>query len=208
MMRPLLVLGGLAVLAAVTLVASSDLFSSDQKGGSGDQGNPVVLIDTSMGKIKVELYAKKAPKTVKNFLTYVNEKFYDGTVFHRVINAFMIQGGGFTKDLKEKPTHDPIPNEAGNGLSNERGTIAMARTSDPDSATAQFYINTGKDEKGNPALDRRNAGDGVGYCVFGKVTEGMDVVNKIQRVETHVQNGMGDVPEEPVIIKSIRVVKK
>ncbi len=210
MTRPLLVLGGLVVLAAVTLVASSNLLSSDPQSEEPKTNakDPVVMIDTSMGKIEVELYKDKAPQTVKNFLRYVNEKFYDGTIFHRVVPDFMIQGGGFTEDLKEKKTHEPVANEAGNGLSNKRGTIAMARTNDPDSATAQFYINTGKDENGNPSLDRKNAQDGFGYTVFGKVIKGMDVVDKIQRVETGVKDGMRDVPTETVTIKSVRVVKK
>src|SRR5262249_32273032 len=149
--------------------------------------NPVVLIKTNMGDIKVELYEDKAPITVKNFLGYVDDKFYDNTIFHRVIgkpNAekdFMIQGGGFEKGMKEKNTRDPIKNESSNGLSNVRGTLAMARTRVPDSATAQFYINVADNE----FLDKAKAGDGVGYCVFGKVIEGMDVVDKIKAVKVN-----------------------
>src|SRR5262249_12947279 len=149
--------------------------------------NPVVEIKTSMGTIKVELFEKDAPVTVKNFLRYVDDKHYDGTIFHRVIADFMIQGGGFSKGLnkanikdKEKKTRDPIKNESNNGQSNKPGTIAMARTGRPDSATAQFFINT----KDNDFLDRAKARDKVGYCVFGKVIEGMDVVDKIRRVKT------------------------
>jgi peptidyl-prolyl cis-trans isomerase A (cyclophilin A) len=166
-----------------------------------EKKDPVVVIDTSLGKIKVELYAKKAPITVKNFLRYVDEKHYDGTVFHRVIPKFMIQGGGFLPGMKEKDTHPPIKNEAGNGLSNKRGTIAMARTNDPDSATAQFYIN----HKDNPGLDR--APGKVGYAVFGRVIEGMDVVDKIASVETSDRGPHGDVPVKDVVIKSIRRVR-
>jgi peptidyl-prolyl cis-trans isomerase B (cyclophilin B) len=158
--------------------------------------NPVVVIDTSMGTIKVELYEDKAPITVKNFLKYVEDKYYDGTIFHRVIADFMIQGGGMMPNLKEKQTRDQIKNESFNGLSNKRGTIAMARTSVADSATSQFFINV----KDNTRLDRANFDDKIGYCVFGNVTEGMDVVDKIR----YVQTGAQDVPVEPVLIKSIR----
>jgi cyclophilin family peptidyl-prolyl cis-trans isomerase len=170
--------------------------------------NPVVVIDTSMGTIKAELYPERAPITVKNFLRYVDEQHYDGTIFHRVIPKFMIQGGGFEpgglqKD-DEKQTRQGIRNESDNGLLNERGTLAMARTSDPNSATAQFFINV----KDNRFLDRERAQDHVGYCVFGKVIEGMAVVDKIRRVETHtVKTPRGeheDVPVEDVLIKSIR----
>ncbi len=167
---------------------------------AADVKNPVVVIKTNLGTMKAELYADKAPKTVANFLKYVDEKFYDGTVFHRVISGFMIQGGGFTQDMTQKKTHAPIPNESGNGLKNERGTLAMARTSDPNSATAQFFINT----VNNGFLDKAQAQDGVGYAVFGKVIEGMDVVDKIKAVPTGMKNGMGDVPKTPVVIESIR----
>jgi cyclophilin family peptidyl-prolyl cis-trans isomerase len=166
--------------------------------------NPRVVMETSAGKIVIELYPDKAPISVKNFLQYVEDKHYDGTIFHRVIADFMIQGGGFEAGLREKKTRDPIKNEGGNGLKNERGTIAMARTGVPDSATSQFYINT-VDNKG---LDRANADDGVGYAVFGKVVEGMDVVDEIRRAETSTQNRMKNVPTKDIIIKSVRVVKK
>jgi cyclophilin family peptidyl-prolyl cis-trans isomerase len=159
--------------------------------------NPIVVIETSMGNIKIELDPDRAPITVKNFLKYVEAKHYDGTVFHRVIKDFMIQGGGMTPDGRERLTGVPIKNESYNGLTNKRGTIAMARTNKPDSATAQFFINV----KDNDSLDRANNLDQVGYCVFGKVTEGMDVVDKIRAVPTDPQ---GDVPREPVIIKSVR----
>jgi cyclophilin family peptidyl-prolyl cis-trans isomerase len=161
---------------------------------------PIVLIETTLGNIKVELEPDKAPVTVKNFLDYVNDKHYDGTIFHRVIGNFMIQGGGYEPRMKEKPTKEPIKNESANGLENKRGTIAMARTMVADSATSQFFINV----KDNEFLDRAKARDGVGYCVFGKVIDGMDVVDKIKAVRTN----RGDMPVEDVIIKSIRKVEK
>ena len=166
--------------------------------------NPMVLISTSMGDIKVELDEQKAPVTVKNFLGYVNDKYYDGTVFHRVIPSFMIQGGGMDKDMKEKATKAPIKNEAGNGLKNTVGTVAMARTSVVDSATAQFFINV----KDNAFLDHRDESPaGFGYAVFGKVVSGMDVVQKIEHVATGNKGMHQNVPVEPVIIKSITVAK-
>ena len=166
--------------------------------------NPHVVIETSKGTITAELYQDKAPITVKNFLTYVHEKFYDGTIFHRVIPNFMIQGGGFTADMNEKKTHPPIKNEAGNGLSNERGTLAMARTQVPDSASAQFYVNL----KDNGFLDRAQSPDGVGYAVFGKVLSGMDVVDAIAGVSTTSKPPYDNVPVQAVTIKSIRVTTK
>lgn len=166
--------------------------------------NPVVEIDTSMGKITAELYQDKAPITVKNFLRYVDEKHYDGTIFHRVIADFMIQGGGFEPGMKERGgTHGGIENESYNDVSNQRGTLAMARTDKPDSATDQFFINV----KDNPGLDRARAPKGVGYAVFGKVTKGMDVVDKIRHVKTDSVGPMDDVPVDDVVIKSIRRVE-
>ncbi len=162
--------------------------------------NPIVVMTTSAGTIKIELYEDKAPISVKNFLSYVDDKFYDGTVFHRVIPTFMIQGGGFEPGMNQKKTKAPIKNEASNGVSNARGTIAMARTSDPDSATAQFFINV----EDNAGLDRANSRDGAGYCVFGKVTEGMDVVDKIKAVKTGTRGHHGDVPIQDVTIQSVR----
>ena len=156
-----------------------------------------------MGPIKIELFEDLAPITVKNFLQYVDDKFYDGTIFHRVIADFMIQGGGFAPGLKVKKTRAPIKNEAGNNVSNERGTIAMARTDEPDSATAQFFINT----VDNRRLDRANAKDEVGYAVFGHVVEGMEVVDKIRRVETETPDGHKNVPVKDVVIQSVRRVK-
>jgi peptidyl-prolyl cis-trans isomerase B (cyclophilin B) len=170
----------------------------------GADKNPVVVMETSMGTIKIELFADKAPITVKNFLDYVDAKFYDGTVFHRVISNFMIQGGGFERGMNQKKTRDPIKNESANGLSNARGTLAMARTPEPNSATAQFFINV----RDNKFLDRAEAQDGVGYCVFGKVIEGMDVVDKIKEVRTGARAGHKDVPLEDVIIKSVKRADK
>lgn len=168
------------------------------------KGNPVVVMETSMGTIKIELFADKAPITVKNFLAYVDDKHYDGTIYHRVIKDFMIQGGGFDAEMKQKKTKPPITNESGNGLMNTRGTLAMARTGDPDSATSQFFINT----VDNAFLDKAKSRDGVGYCVFGRVVEGMDVVDKIRAVATGQKAGMSDVPTETVTIKSVKKADK
>jgi len=159
-------------------------------------------MSTSLGDIKIELYEKEAPETVKNFLSYANDKFYDGTVFHRVIAGFMIQGGGFTENMEQKPTKPPIKNEAGNGLKNDTYTLAMARTSVPDSATSQFFINA----KNNDFLNRDKSQDGVGYTVFGKVIDGTDVVKKIEQVQTGRKGMYSDVPVETVVIKSVTVV--
>lgn len=171
--------------------------------GAARAANPVVIIETNMGNIKVELFEDKAPVTVKNFLQYVDDKHYDGTIFHRVISDFMIQGGGFEPGMKEKKTRDPIKNESSNGLSNLRGTIAMARTKEPNSATAQFYINV----KDNKALDKEKAADGVGYCVFGRVIDGLEIVDKIKEVETGISKGHENVPTKDVVIKSVKLVK-
>ena len=164
---------------------------------------PVVVMETSKGVIKIELNPEKAPNTVKNFLAYVDDKFFDGTIVHRVIPDFMIQGGGYTPDMREKPNRPPIKNESANGLANVRGTIAMARTSNPHSATSQFYINHQTNQK-TQSLDRQRAADGWGYCVFGKVIEGMDVVDAIAGVPSGVKRGHANVPNETVLIKSVR----
>jgi cyclophilin family peptidyl-prolyl cis-trans isomerase len=169
----------------------------DQKSGA----NPKVLIKTSKGDITVELYPEKAPVTVKNFLSYVDEKFYDGTIFHRIKKGFVIQGGGLTPDYVEKPQKPPIKNEAANKLHNLKGTIAMARSEDIDSATAQFYIN----HKDNWGLDHQDdTVDGFGYCVFGKVIAGMDVVDAIARVQTGIVHDYEDAPLQTIRIISIR----
>jgi len=154
-----------------------------------------------MGEIVIELNEEAAPVTVKNFLRYIEEGFFDGTIFHGVIPNFMIQGGGFTSDMRQKKTHAPIVNEAGNGLKNTRGTITMARTNEPDSATSQFFIN----HKNNDFLNYAGPGK-PGYAVFGKVIEGMETVDKIAAVKTATRMGMRDVPVEPVVIKSVQVV--
>lgn len=165
-------------------------------------GNPVIIIETSKGTIKAELWPDKAPGTVANFLTYTDEKFFDGLIFHRVINGFMIQGGGFSATMAQKnTTHAPIKNEASAAAANKRGTLAMARTAQVDSATAQFFINL----VDNGFLDHRNeTAQGFGYCVFGKVTEGLDVVDAIAQVKTGNKAGFDDVPVETVLIKSVR----
>ena len=217
MMRHLFFLA-LAV-GSIALVSCAEDRAGVGGDGKGDKKDPtktpVVVVETSMGTIKIELDEAHAPITVKNFLTYVDDKHYDGTIFHRVIEDFMIQGGGFKPELKnanseddikasEKKTRAPIKNESPNGLSNVRGTIAMARTRNLDSATAQFFINT---------VDNSNKLDRPRYCVFGKVIEGMDVVDKIRKVKTKAiviqgQPVMEDVPAEDVVIKSVRRADK
>jgi len=162
-----------------------------------------VRMKTSLGEIRLELYPDKAPATVQNFLDYANSGFYDGTIFHRVIGTFMIQGGGFTPDMQKKPTREPIANEANNGLSNRRGTIAMARMPQPHSATSQFFINV----QNNVNLDYRGERE-WGYAVFGQVTAGMDVVDAIRFVETTRKGPYSDVPVEPVVIEEVRVVSE
>jgi len=179
----------LAMLAYSTLAAAA---------------NPEVELKTNMGTITLELYPDKAPKTVENFLQYVKDGFFKGTIFHRVINGFMVQGGGFTPELAQKKTRAPVPNEANNGLKNEVGTIAMARTSDPHSATAQFFIN----HKNNDFLNHSApTPQGWGYTVFGKVTKGMDVVNKIAALDTGAQGPFqSDVPRKQVVIEDARII--
>lgn len=175
------------------------------QGAFAEKGTkPMVRMKTSKGVIEVELYPDKAPKTVENFLRYVREGFYDGTIFHRVVPNFVIQGGGFDAEMRRKPTHAPIPNEADNGLKNERGTLAMARTGDPHSATSQFFINT----RTNSFLDHRDKTPrGWGYAVFGRVVKGMDVVDQIAKVKTGRRAGMADVPVEPVVIEKVEVIE-
>ncbi len=164
------------------------------------QENPMVEMITTAGAITLELYPDKAPATVANFLAYVDDGFFKDTVFHRVIPNFMIQGGGFDARFSRKPTREAIVNEAANGLRNDRGTLAMARTAVPNSATAQFFINT----VNNNSLNFRDASDaGIGYCVFGRVTDGMDVVDAIQSAPTGMRAGMRDVPLEDIVIKDV-----
>jgi peptidyl-prolyl cis-trans isomerase B (cyclophilin B) len=170
------------------------------------QSKPKVLLKTNMGDITIELEPERAPKTVANFLTYVREGHYEGAIFHRVISNFMIQGGGFTSDLRRLPTKGPVQNEADRGLSNERGTIAMARTSDPHSATDQFFINL----KFNGSLDHRSkSGDGWGYTAFGRVTDGMNIVARIGLVKTGSSGPFdSDVPVEPVVIEKATILSE
>jgi peptidyl-prolyl cis-trans isomerase B (cyclophilin B) len=164
----------------------------------------MVKMDTTQGTIMLELDADNAPNTVENFLTYAKEGFFDGTIFHRVISNFMVQGGGFTEDMNQKTVRDPIKNEANNGLKNDNGTIAMARTGDPHSATAQFFINV----KDNDFLNfSSETPQGWGYAVFGKVTEGMDIVEKIKAVETTTKGPYQDVPVEAIIIEKVSIVE-
>ncbi|MFN8545475.1 MAG: peptidylprolyl isomerase [Candidatus Binatia bacterium] len=167
--------------------------------------NPMVVLETSLGSIKVELFQDKAPISVQNFLDYVKAGYFDGTIFHRVIPGFMIQGGGLTADMKDKREgqRPAIKNESSNGLKNDVGTLAMARTSVPDSATSQFFINV----KANDFLNREKSQDGVGYAVFGKIVEGMDVVKKIEGVQTTSKPPHQNVPVEPVVIKSAKIVE-
>jgi peptidyl-prolyl cis-trans isomerase A (cyclophilin A) len=189
----------LLALGSAALIANAPAFAQT----AAPAAHPTVLITTTDGDIRVELYPEKAPKTVANFLDYVKSGQYTGTIFHRVIPGFMIQGGGYTAEFAEKPTRAPIPLESKNGLKNTAGTIAMARTSDPNSATAQFFINT----VDNAGLDYPNP-DGNGYAVFGKVISGMDVVKKIEGTPTTTRGPMADVPQTPIVIKSASVVSK
>ena len=195
MIRKTMSLQGLASKLAIAGVAALTI---------GTQARAqTVKISTNQGDIIVQLEAAKAPKSVENFLQYAKAGHYNGTIFHRVIDGFMIQGGGFTPDMQQKPTRPPIPLESRNGLSNVRGTLAMARTNVPDSATSQFFINV----KDNGFLDSARSPDGNGYAVFGKVTQGMDVVDKIRKVETSQRGPFGDVPVQPVIIKQVTIEK-
>lgn len=184
---------GIMLMAVTLLVAAGHAWAA----------NPRVKLETTLGVIVLELAPHRAPRTVENFLGYVNEGFYNGTIFHRVIKGFMIQGGGMTEAMERKPTRDPIPNEADNGLKNRRGSIAMARTGDPHSATAQFFINT----VDNAPLDfREKSMEGWGYCVFGRVVQGMEVVSAIEAVDTGRKGPYQDVPRETVVIQKATVV--
>lgn len=188
-----------ALLAAIAgCLLFSTAIRADSTAADGKQS--MVTIKTSMGDIKIKLFDKAAPETVKNFLQYVTDGHYNNTIFHRVISGFMIQGGGFDAGFNQKQTRQPIKNEADNGLSNKRGTVAMARTADPNSATAQFFINVAD----NKFLDFKAANrQQYGYCVFGEVIAGMDVVDKIRNVRTDSKNGFKDVPSEDIVILEI-----
>jgi len=196
-MRKLLLVAGILLLCCGIALGAE----TARKGGK-----PVVILETSLGVVKAELYPDKAPVSVKNFLLYAKEGHYDGLIFHRVIRDFMVQGGGFTKEMKERAAkHPPIRNEADNGLKNDRGTLAMARTSVVDSATAQFFINVVNNDFLN---HRAKTPQGYGYAVFGKVTEGMDVVDKIRAVPTGNSGMFQDVPLQPVSIVKVTVVQE
>lgn len=190
----------LALLAALA-VAGAPLLAPMAFAADTPPAQPRVELVTSLGNIVVQLDPQRAPKTVANFLDYVKSGFYDGTIFHRVIPGFVIQGGGFTADMKQKPTRPPIPLESQNGLRNLRGTIAMARTANPNSATSQFFINVAN----NPSLDYPQP-DGYGYAVFGKVISGMDVVDKIAAQPTHDVGPYQNVPVKPVVIEAAKVL--
>lgn len=195
----------LSVLCALTVGATLTAAHADDAPATAENAKPLPKVDlkTNMGDIVLELYPDKAPKTVENFLKYVKEGHYKGTIFHRVIDGFMIQGGGYDKNLQERPVRAPIQNEAKNGLKNAIYTIAMARTGDPHSATAQFFINVND----NAALDYPSR-DGWGYCVFGKVISGMDVVDKIKLVPTAAKSMMfQNLPTSPVVVESATLVK-
>ena len=191
----------LSIVNAVLFVALGLVMMSfgSSAGQDTPKADPVVKMTTTAGDITIELNPGKAPETVKNFLWYVDNKFYEGLVFHRVISNFMIQGGGMTKDMVRKEPKAPIKNESANGLSNLRGTIAMARTSEPHSASSQFFINV----KDNAGLDKSKSPDGWGYCVFGNVISGMDVVDKIRQVPTTSMSGNNDVPVDPIVITKV-----
>ncbi len=196
----------IAAAILITLPLSAALMLGQTKKAQktpAKSANPVVVMDTSMGIIKIEVFSDKAPITAKNFLAYINAGFYNGTIFHRVIPNFVVQGGGYPPDMSSKPTLTPIKNEASNGLKNRRGTLSMARYDDPNSATSQFFINLNDNTNLDPGAG------GAGYAVFAKVIEGMDVVDKIAKVKTATRNvrgtPFGDVPVEPVILKSAKV---
>jgi peptidyl-prolyl cis-trans isomerase B (cyclophilin B) len=194
-------LHGLLLAITVGMLPASALAKEDNSNSKGT-GMVTVNMETSAGTIKLELDGNKAPQSVENFVAYAKDGHYDGTIFHRVIAGFMIQGGGFDADMKQKPTKPPIKNEADNGLKNADGTIAMARTNDPHSATAQFFINV----KDNGFLDHTSPSpQGWGYAVFGKVVDGMDVVRSIEQVKTGTHGGHGDVPNESIVINKVTV---
>ncbi len=191
----------LLVLTFCCALAMQSIARADEEQAVEQSKNPVVIMKTSEGTIKIELWADKAPATVKNFLEYVDEGFYDGTIFHRVIDNFMIQGGGFTPEMKQKSPHPPVKNEASAELRNDTGTIAMARTNEVNSATSQFFINV----VNNNSLNHMDeTPPGFGYAVFGKVMDGMDVVNKIKKVPTTRVSMFQDVPAKPVVIESVK----
>ncbi|NBD95696.1 MAG: peptidyl-prolyl cis-trans isomerase [Gammaproteobacteria bacterium] len=200
-MRTLL---ALLMFAALPLAAQESTAQTDESQTATEATeNPTVILHTNLGAITVELFEDQAPKSTANFLEYARDGHYDGTIFHRVIDNFMIQGGGFDSDFEQKPTREPIENEADNGLENERGTLAMARTNDPHSATSQFFINVSD----NDFLNHRGkmSGRTWGYAVFGRVIDGMDVVDEIRKVETTSKGMHRDVPAEPIVIERVEL---
>jgi len=205
MTKNLKILNNLLALTALTFLFAYSVSANQQSDSTNTENiNTMVTLSTSLGDITIELNAEKAPHSVKNFLEYVNAGFYDGTIFHRVIPGFMVQGGGFTDDMNQKDTNAPVPNEADNGLTNDKYTIAMARTPDPHSATSQFFINSSD----NAFLNFKSATpDGYGYTVFGKVVKGEDIVDAIEQVRTGQVGPHGDVPLEPVVINSAKVAE-
>ena len=190
---------GLFLLFFISATSCSDIIHDKNK----SQETKLIKLSTNMGDITIELFEDKAPETVANFLRYTNEGKLNGTIFHRVIPNFMIQGGGHMPDMSQIDTFDPIINESNNNLSNKKGTIAMARTSSPNSATSQFFINL----RDNDFLDKANSADGVGYCVFGQVTDGIEIVDQIGVVSTGNNSGHSDVPIENVIINDVSVIE-
>lgn len=202
---PLFILGCTSTSSTITSENQPNSISNANTQETTMSNMPVVQLETSMGNITIELNEEKAPKTVENFLDYVKSGHYEGTIFHRIIDGFMIQGGGMDADMNEKSTNKPIENEADNGLKNDAGTLAMARTQDPHSATSQFFVNV----KDNDFLNHtgKNA-QGWGYTVFGKVTSGMDVIEKMRGVPTGRFGMHADVPKEPVIIQSAKIVSE
>ena len=193
----------LSTVALICITISSCYGDSIHKINHGEE-TKLIKLTTTKGNIVIKLFSDKAPETVKNFLNYTENGNYNGTIFHRVIQNFMVQGGGLMPDMSEFVSNAPVVNESNNDLSNKKGTVAMARTSDPHSATSQFFINL----KDNDFLDKKNAPDGYGYCVFGEVVEGMDIVENIGTVSTGNTGGHGDVPQEPIVVEKVEVIKE
>jgi cyclophilin family peptidyl-prolyl cis-trans isomerase len=193
----------LSTVALICITISSCYGDSIHKINHGEE-TKLIKLTTTKGNIVIKLFSDKAPETVKNFLNYTENGNYNGTIFHRVIENFMVQGGGLMPDMSEFTSNAPVVNESNNDLSNKKGTIAMARTSDPHSATSQFFINL----KDNDFLDKKNAPDGYGYCVFGEVVEGMDIVENIGTVSTGNMGGHGDVPQEPIVVEKVEVIEE
>lgn len=193
----------LSTVALICITISSCYGDSIHK-INHEEETKLIKLTTTKGNIVIKLFSDKAPETVKNFLNYTENGNYNGTIFHRVIENFMVQGGGLMPDMSEFASNAPVVNESNNDLSNKKGTIAMARTSDPHSATSQFFINL----KDNDFLDKKNAPDGYGYCVFGEVVEGMDIVENIGTVSTGNTGGHGDVPQEPIVVEKVEVIEE